>query len=52
METYEAAKFIVMSKEMEDKVREMSEEELDILSKYLAHSINKTMIEINNDLLK
>jgi hypothetical protein len=52
MERYPTGKFIYMSKDMEEKVSNMNEEELDILSSYLAYSINKTTREINNDILK
>ena len=37
---------------MEEKVKNMSDGELNLFSSFIAHSLNNTMREINDDLLK
>jgi hypothetical protein len=41
-----------MNKEMEEKVKNMSDGELNLFSLFIAYSLNNTMREINDDILK
>jgi hypothetical protein len=46
----EYAEFICISEEMKQKVREMSKEELEMLSSFLSHSLRQSLIKIEEDI--
>ena len=51
MEELKYDTFIFLSEEMKEKAMNMTEEDLDILAKFIAYSLNRTLSEMNNDIL-
>ena len=52
MEHKENSFFMYLNEDAKAKVKEMTEEELNILAALLTHNLNKTLTEISDDIFK
>jgi hypothetical protein len=49
---YETGKFIVLNEKAKEELKNMSDEQLEIMASYLAYNIRKTQMELMKETMK